>query len=887
MAQQISRSHNVHQMLLLVIPRLAAFNRELFATKHLKSTINHLITFLCGRDKERAMAFTTLGLICVAIKSNIDKYSNRIIEVIKSTLTIKDASKKRYGIDTSLLKCVTLLGFAMKENIASELKKLLDPMCATGLSPQLTTCFKELSQNVPSLQEEITNRQLNILSLILRKKPYLLNTSSDVQKNYNFSTAVYMEPHDASKLVLALRTLGAFDFEWNNTMMSFIRRCTEHYLQSEQHDVRLESIKTIARLLIKAVDRCSQTNSQTLNELVDESLEKLISVGRSDLNDETRLKVFEVFTNPVFDKFLATEEHLKCLFIAINDSNPDVGELALCVVSRLSNLNPSYTTPFLRQLFVQILLELQHSESSRQEEQSIRMLDNIIINAPRITRQYVDTILKVLLPKLMEDESSSVMISTILKAIGDLAEVNGSCAALSKWIPQLMAKQVEILSDANQQEKRSVALWSFGQAISAEGCAVTPYMTHPNLMDTLLNFLKTEQQSSDRRETIRVLGLLGALDPYQHRVNQGHIDLQTISTLIPTPEIIDTIENFDSSVGEMFVSMSPIVLDEFCAAISVTSLLQILRDPLLAQHHISVVYSVTLIFETLGIKCVPYISRVTPSLLHVIRNTDSENFREFLITQLAQLISVVKIHIRPYLEDIFHLIREYWTPDSQMQATMILLLEHITVAIGTEFKVHIRNILPNILKLLKNDKSKDRILTEKMLLAIQKFENNLDDVLLTMIPAITALFDGRNIPKSISKLAMETIEHLSMHLYLKPYSAVLIQSIAHVLENSPALRPTAMKTLCALIVQLGRDYIYYISSIDRIIRKNKIHCLNYVVLVSRLEVTSTLASDDDYLAETRSRLRNRKTDVIIIIVFKYSLYKFTTVYQLTVNDFRW
>lgn len=52
MAQQISRAHNVHQMLLLMIPRLAAFNREVFSKSHLKSTINHLITFLRGREKE-------------------------------------------------------------------------------------------------------------------------------------------------------------------------------------------------------------------------------------------------------------------------------------------------------------------------------------------------------------------------------------------------------------------------------------------------------------------------------------------------------------------------------------------------------------------------------------------------------------------------------------------------------------------------------------------------------------------------------------------------------------------------------------------------------------------------------------------------------------------
>ncbi|KPI99852.1 Target of rapamycin [Papilio xuthus] len=676
------------------------------------------------------------------------------------------------------------------------------------------------------------------------------------------STALLGEPQDANKLVLALRTLGAFDFEWNNTLMSFIRRCTDYYLQSEQHDIRLEAVKTAAKLLIKAIERCSQTNSRTLSLIVDESLGKLLAVGRSDFDQEVRFKVLEVFTNPIFDKYLANEEHLNSLFVAINDSNSEVSELALCIVSRLSNINPSYTTPTLREYFVQVLIELQHSESTRNKEQSLRMVNNIISHAPRITRQFVDTILKVLVPKLREETGNSTMILTILKAIGDLAEINGGGNSLTQWLPELISIQLEILADPNQIEKRSVALWSFGQVISAIGYVVTPYMEYPHLMDMLLNFLKTEQQTSDRTETIRVLGLLGALDPYKHRVNQGLIDFQTMSTLIPIPDTTANYDNFEMNVSDMLVNMSPLVLDEFYPAIAVTSLMRMLRDPMLARHHTSVVHSVTFIFQTLGIKCVPYISRVTPGLLYVIRTTDNSNFREFLFTQLAQLISVVKIHIRAYLEEIFDIIREYWTPDSPLQPTLILLVEHITVAIGTEFKIYLRKILPNILRVLKYDRTKDKFLTEKLLLAIQKFENNLDDVLLSVVPAVTALFDGRNIPTSISKLALETIEHLSVYLYLKPYSAIIIQATAKVLDNNPALRQTAMNTLCALIVQMGREYIDYIPSIDRILQKHKIHYPNYIVLVTRLQVNSTLASDDDYLDETRSRLRNQKSDVM-------------------------
>lgn len=57
-------------------------------------------------------------------------------------------------------------------------------------------------------------------------------------------------------------------------------------------------------------------------------------------------------------------------------------------------------------------------------------------------------------------------------------------------------------------------------------CVIQPYQEFPSLLELLLSFLKTEQLVSIRRETLRVLGLLGALDPYKHKMNLGHIDSQ-------------------------------------------------------------------------------------------------------------------------------------------------------------------------------------------------------------------------------------------------------------------------------------------------------------------------------------------------------------------------
>jgi hypothetical protein len=41
---------------------------------------------------------------------------------------------------------------------------------------------------------------------------------------------------------------------------------------------------------------------------------------------------------------------------------------------------------------------------------------------------------------------------------------------------------------------------------------------------------------------------------------------------------------------------------------------------------------------------------------------------------------------RNYLEDIFDMIKEFWTADSPLQSTIILLVEAIAVALQSEFK---------------------------------------------------------------------------------------------------------------------------------------------------------------------------------------------------------
>lgn len=74
-------------------------------------------------------------------------------------------------------------------------------------------------------------------------------------------------------------------------------------------------------------------------------------------------------------------------------------------------------------------------------------------------------ILTILVPKLKEPESNPGVILNVLRAIGDLAEVNGGSNEMERWADDLLAILLEMLGDAGSPDKRGVALWTLGQLV--------------------------------------------------------------------------------------------------------------------------------------------------------------------------------------------------------------------------------------------------------------------------------------------------------------------------------------------------------------------------------------------------------------------------------------
>lgn len=848
MSQRTSRNPNIQHALMTLLPRLAAFNKEKFVKDHLRVSLSYLLTTLRGREKDRHVAFTTIGLIAVAVEDAIRQYLPKIMEFIKSSLPSKETpNKKRASLEPSVFICITLLGNAVNQSIAFDLKELLELMMATGLSPILTTSLRELAHDVPSLKPDISQGLLRMLSQVLMNKPLRHPGAPKTATSPMLQTEV-----DVPSTVLALRTLGTFNFD-GNPLLQFVKRCADHFLTSEHAEVRLEAVKTCSRLLRLALNQPGPTVTNTVSDV----LTKLLIVCNTDTDPDVRFWVLASLDDS-FDIHLAQAESLSALFVAMNDEVFEIRELAIRTIGRLSSVNPAYVMPSLRKTLIQFLTELEHSGMGRNKEQAARMLDHLVVSAPRLIRPYMEPILKVLVPKLKESEPNPGVILAILRTIGDLADVNGT--EMQQWMPELLSILLEMLVDASSPEKRGVALWVLGQLVGSTGHVVKPYMQYPTLLDVLINFLKTEQQPVIRRETIRVLGLLGALDPYKHKMNLGQIDSQ-LDTLTSLADIkTDAETNQDLSTSEMLVNMSSSTLEEYYPAIAIATLMRIIRDPTLSQHHTMVVQAVTFIFKSLGIKCVPYISQVMPSFLNVVRAADV-NFREYLFQQLAVLIAIVKQHIRNYLDDIFNLIKEFWVVNSPLQTTLILLVEHIAVALGAEFKIYLPQLMPQILRVLTHDSSKDRMVTVKLLQALQKFGNNLDNYLHLVLPPIVKLFYANDCPINVNRVALETVDHLSDTLDFTDFSSRIIQSLVRTLDQCPELRSTAMDTLCALVIQLGKKYQIFIPLVQKVMTQHKISNSRYEVLIDKILTESTLVDGEDYLLIRQRHSRNKNRDL--------------------------
>ncbi|KAJ3079940.1 phosphatidylinositol kinase- protein kinase tor1, partial [Rhizoclosmatium hyalinum] len=298
---------------------------------------------------------------------------------------------------------------------------------------------------------------------------------------------------------------------------------------------------------------------------------------------------------------------------------------------------------------------------------------------------------------------------------------------------------------------------------------------------------------------MRVLGVFGAVDPYKLKlISEGPTDVHTE---------VEAVAQMNSSADEYFPT---IVLE---------NLTKMLRDSSLSTYHSAVIQAVMYMLETLGQTFVPYLSKIMPEFLAMMKSC-SPGTLEFYFTKLADLVSIVGQHIRTYINTILDLIRDFWLPIPNVQYAILSLMESLAVVFGIEFKTYLATLLPLILQVFETDSSETKFVTQKAFHSFYVFGDALHDYLYLVIPAHLKLLDLHNVNIELKRKVIRSLGKLSRRLALNQHGSKIIFSLVRILddESQVPLREATMETMAFMAFTMKHSFTVFLPQIKQLQR---------------------------------------------------------------------
>ena len=416
-----------------------------------------------------------------------------------------------------MFKCVGMLASAVGPNLTKLLHDQLDLMFACGLSEPLCQALVSIARHIPPLLRIVQDRLLDLISLILSGQNYKPLGAPPSYRTPEMAVMkdIAVQQNGAAKspelIRLALETLGSFDFS-GHILNEFVCYCALPYLESDHPEVRKAAALTCCRLFVRD-PICHQISNHSI-EIIGDVLDKLLTVGIADPDPDIRQTVLSSLDER-FDKHLSQAVNVRSLFLALNDEAYKNRVTAIGLIGRLATHNPAYVMASLRKALIQLLTELEYSTVTRAREECTKLLSLLIHATQRLIKPYAVSMLTALIPRA--NDANRTVAANIITCLGELACVGGDDAL--PLVPKLMSVILSKLQDPITI-KRDAALRTLGQVCSSTGYVIQPLIDHPDLLQILGRILKTETSPAVRREVVRVLGILGAIDPYRRRVSE-------------------------------------------------------------------------------------------------------------------------------------------------------------------------------------------------------------------------------------------------------------------------------------------------------------------------------------------------------------------------------
>ena len=137
----------------------------------------------------------------------------------------------------------------------------------------------------------------------------------------------------------------------------------------------------------------------------------------------------------------------------------------------------------------------------------------------RVARPYALAIAVILAPLLSSDSPETGQ--SALAAAAALARAAG--AALRDHLPSFVAAALATIQDQTATAQREAAVDALVHLTPATGYVIQPYEDHPALLPALFTLLNESKTPTLRTGALRVLGVIGAWDPYREKLQDTRL----------------------------------------------------------------------------------------------------------------------------------------------------------------------------------------------------------------------------------------------------------------------------------------------------------------------------------------------------------------------------
>ena len=980
------RERMIRHCVAKVLPRVAHFSPERFARDYLPLALAHLLGVMRSDRSERGIGFLSLAEVAHAVGRDLVPHLKPIVAQLHDGVT----PRRGRPFCPEALTAIGALTAAIGRPMAEPCAQLLPLMFNGGLRPELVHALTQLAESLPALLPPIRERLMDMLSLVLAKRPYRAHGGAALQpaspgvishSGGAFGFGVLSGSGDTStsgqgpELVrLALRTLGSFDLE-AAPLLEFVHDCVLPYLDTDHAATRRAAAVACCAIMARAGGctpslKGAATENRSANghhagagmsvtaanfapatkssavagasalrrraALVDDIMDRVLACAVTDVDVSVRTGALEVLAGEgrVFDTHLAQAASLRALFVTLNDEALQVRMLSVRLCGRLSHLNPAYVLPALRQHLLQLLDDLESAADSKYREESAILLGVLMRSCTRLVLPYVGPMLKALVAKLRagshmrlatqdamqvgapgvasqrqhgsaaKDASPGSLlvpavmgitglsrargaagpgvVAATLSTIGELALVGGP--ALQPYVTELLPLVIGALrGDGDAAGTRDAAVACLGQLVASTGYVVRPYMDYPHLLGVLLRMLSGELPWTTRREVIRCMGIIGALDPATHKRNlhglvsgarpsnasggggagkgkgdqkggaaggggggvaiDGSVGGALAAQQAAAASALAWAGGAGGGAGgagandgegaaalaELLPSAGLTTLSgEYYPTVALNALMRVLRDRSQGHHHMMVVRSLMFIFRALGLGCVPYLPRIIPALLQVLRTCEG-GLREFILTQLPSLVAIMRQHARRFLDDLLVVIGEYWDGPPELRPHLLHLLEELSLALGDEFHAYLHGVVPQLVgALAEAERGGDFSAVPAVLHALEAFGRSLSEHFHLVLPALVRLFRsgaaGAGAPATVRIDAVRTLARLLPHMPASAFASAAAHPLIRAIEEGPdSVRRVAPEALCALAAALGTDFSIFAPVLRRVLERTKVH----------------------------------------------------------------